>query len=181
MLKYKKIFVDFDETIAESILAVTEIVNKKYGKDAQPWQVKSWDFLDVYPFLKSEELIKIFESEEFFKILKCKPNAQKVLSNLSQYYEIELVTVASDKAIKLKKDFIKINFPFIKKIHQIRHGESKSIVDMSGGIFFDDVDDNLHNSNAMTKVIIINNFNADWNSNWKGHKIINWIEAYQFF
>lgn len=181
MLEYKKIFIDFDETITESILAFTKIINKKYNKDIQPWQVKSWDFLDVYPFLTDDELMEVFESEEFFKILTCKPYAKEILTNLSQYYEIELVTVASDKAIKLKDNFIKENFPFIKKIHQIQHNQSKSIVDMSGGIFFDDVAKNLYDSNVLTKVMIVNNPGADWNVGWAGYKISNWKEAYQFF
>lgn len=181
MSKYKKIFIDFDETIVESLLAATQILNKKYGKDVQPWQIKAWDFLDMYPFLEEGELESIFESLNFFNILKCKPNAQEVLSNLSQYYEIELVTVASNKAIKLKKDFINKNFPFITKIYQINHGESKNIVDMSNGIFFDDVKKNLIDSNAMTKVMFVNNFGADWNLNWTGYQIRNWNEAFQFF
>lgn len=180
-MRYNKIFVDFDETIAESILAITEIMNKKNGTYIRPQQVKSWDFLDVYPSLNKHELEQMFESEEFFSILKCKPYAKEVLSELSKEYEIELVTVASDKAIGLKRKFIEENFPFIRNIYQIKFGESKSLVDMSGGIFFDDVTKNLYDSNALEKVMIVNNPGSEWNVGWSGEKINSWTEAYKFF
>jgi len=57
----------------------------------------------------------------------------------------------------------------------------KSSVDMSNGIFIDDVEDNLFSSNAKLKVLYENIPNADWNSKWRGERIKSWYDVYKYF
>lgn len=100
---------------------------------------------------------------------------------LSKEYEISVVTVASSISLPKKKIFIEKNLPFIKEVVGISHGESKSSVDMSGAIFFDDAEKNLNDSNATKKVLFENVPGAEWNKNWNGEKVREWPEAYKFF
>lgn len=179
-MRYSKIFVDFDETLTESINAIMEIVGKEYGVYSFYKPLK-WDFSDIYPFLSARELEQKFDSDEFFETLKLKPYALEVLSELSKEYEISVVTVASSISLPKKKIFIEKNLPFIKEVVGISHGESKSSVDMSGAIFFDDVEKNLNDSNATKKVLFENVPGAEWNKNWNGEKVREWPEVYKFF
>ena len=179
-MKYKKIFVDFDETLTESIKAIMDIVGRE-NKVYSFYKPLKWDFSDIYPFLSAEELEQKFDSDEFFEILKLKPYALEVLGELSKEYEISVVTVASSVSLPKKKIFIKKNFPFIKEVIGVKHGESKNSVDMSGAIFFDDVEKNLEESNASKKILFENIPGAEWNKNWNGEKVREWPEAYKFF
>jgi hypothetical protein len=48
---------------------------------------------------------------------------------------------------------------------------SKAEVDMSDGIFIDDFDKNLNESNAKVKILCMNNPSSEWNMNWNGRMV----------
>lgn len=174
-----EIFVDFDETIVESIESIRDIIFYKYGTTvAKP---KKWNFEDVAPFLNSQELERMFESDEFFNFLTLKPYAHEVLRELSKDYRINVVTVASDIAFPKKVLFLDQKMPFLNDIIQIKFGQSKNVVNMKGSIFFDDSEKNLFECNALRPVMFENIPGAEWNSKWDGEKISSWLDAYKFF
>lgn len=174
-----KIFVDFDETIVESIDSIRAIIYEKYNKNIN--RPKKWNFGDVAPFLSKDELESMFDSDKFFEYLKPKRYACEVLHELSKDYEINVVTVASDIAFPKKIAYLNGLMPYINDIIQIKFGQSKSLVDMSGSIFFDDSEKNLFECNAMKPVMFENIPGAEWNSKWNGDKISSWEQAYKFF
>lgn len=174
-----EIFIDFDETIVENIEAIRNIIFHEYGADVE--KPKRWNFEDVAPFLNSQELERMFESDEFFNLLLLKPYAYEVLHELSKDYRINVVTVASDIAFPKKVLFLDQKMPFLNDIIQIKFGQSKNVVNMKGAIFFDDSEKNLFECNALRPVMFENIPGAEWNSKWNGERISSWLDAYKLF
>ena len=54
------IYLDFDDTITQSIENVVRIVNKRYNKNINPKDIGEWDFSDVYPDIPLQDIINIF-------------------------------------------------------------------------------------------------------------------------
>lgn len=179
--KYSRIIVDFDETIADSIEAICRIYEQRYGLYVPPHRVKKWDFSDALPNITADEIEEMFDSDNFFSLVKPKSMAFEVLKELSSDYKVELATSASETNFAKKVIWMDKNFQFVKELHCIPLGMSKSIVDMSDAIFFDDKAQNLFESNAEEKVLFENQKGAEWNKDWQGEKIRNWINAYRYF
>ena len=185
-MKFKEIFVDFDETIANSLKEVCNIYNEKYNEDAIWQRTKVWSLKDECPILKKDELTDMFSLDKFFDNLTLKYGAYEVLSELSKDYTITIVSIGTMENCSKKSVFINANLPFVSNsilipFEKDRLVMDKSSVDMSNGIFIDDVEDNLFSSNAKLKVLYENIPNADWNSKWRGERIKSWYDVYKYF
>ena len=55
-----KIYIDFDDTIAQSLPVVVNIVNKRYGRNANVQDIGRWNFSDVYPDISAHNIVKVF-------------------------------------------------------------------------------------------------------------------------
>jgi len=174
-----KIYVDFDETIVESIKAVCTIYNNRYNEQANYKNVKLWSFLDECPRFKKGEASDCFSTEEFFNILEFKPNANFVLERLSKNNRVTIVTIGTELNCERKAIFIRNNLPFIKHMEFIRQDKTlvdKSSINMKGGMFIDDVAKYLNSTNAKTKILFENTSNAEWNKEWFGKRFSDWTK-----
>ena len=61
------IYLDFDDTITESLQNLTRIVNKRYHKKVRWNDVGKWDFSDVYPDIPLGDIVKVFGEQEFLQ------------------------------------------------------------------------------------------------------------------
>lgn len=182
-----KLFLDFDNTIVDTIAAVVSLYNEDYSSHdgfvpINPKDVTSWEFkeckLAIY-----EEIDKYFGDERFFQRIKLYPGAKQSLHSLSHMYDITIVSHGYAKNLKLKEKWVKdklfkeifdssCNAEFIGV--DWKEYSDKSHVDMSDSIFVDDSIKNLETSNAKYKILY--GEYMDWNNmnnefirckNWK--------------
>jgi 5'(3')-deoxyribonucleotidase len=156
-----------------------------YNAEANWTKSRLWSLKDECPLLNRTKLLKMFSDDSFFRNLTFKTGAFEVLSELAKDYPIIIVSIGTKENCSKKKDFIDANLPFVSKSILIAGKDEnlimdKSSVDMSDGIFIDDVEDNLFSSNAAMKILYENIPNAEWNHKWRGERINNWYDFYKY-
>jgi 5'(3')-deoxyribonucleotidase len=181
----KKLFLDFDCTIVDSVKTYCNIYNKIYEdkdgfKEADYNKVNRYDLKDQCPMAAHQE--EIFSSEEFFKHVEFMADAKEVIERLSKEYEVIICSIGTLDNISYKSQWIKNNLGFIKNIilicNSVEKGgirTDKSIVDMKNAIFIDDHADNLESSNAELKICFGKEY--EWNRNWQGQRCFSWREV----
>ena len=182
-----KLFLDFDNTIVDTIAAVVSLYNEDYSSHdgfvpINPKDVTSWEFKECN-LATYEEIDKYFGDERFFQRIKLYLGARQALRSLSRMYDIAIVSHGYAKNLKLKEKWVKdklfkeifdssCNAEFIGV--DWKEYSDKSHVDMSDSIFVDDSIKNLETSNAKYKILY--GEYMDWNNmnnefirckNWK--------------
>ena len=176
------IFLDFDDTLTDSIENVVRIANKRYNKTANHKELSRWDFSDLYPDIKHEELTAIFGEKEFFDTLKLKNDVIKSLTGLCRSNNIIIVSKVTLKAMKPKALWIKNNLSDIGIKVQfigVLLDKSKGVVDMADGIVVDDNVKFLEETNAKYKIYFNNQRKFDETQQWGGLTVYNWKELYK--
>lgn len=177
-----KLFVDFDSVIVNTNKAFCDYYNRHYRHKkgyvfADHNACAVWNFHDVCPLAKND-VNEIFGKKELFDLLEIYRFAYKTLEDLSNDYEVIVVSLGTFSNISLKATWIKENLPFIKEVVMIGKNEevimNKSVVNMKGGIFIDDVKSNLDSSNADRKILYGKKFK--WNEDWNGEYYKRWVD-----
>ncbi|MCM0650017.1 HAD hydrolase-like protein [Clostridium swellfunianum] len=181
----KKIFLDFDCTIADTVQAYCKVYNSYYKehegfKEADYNSVNRYDFKDQCPLIDHTETI--FAKEELLKNTDLMPNAKEVLERLASSHELVICSLGNLDNISNKAKWIKNNLPFIKNVILISSAVGangmkmdKSSVDMKNSIFIDDHIDSLLSSNAEVKICFGKEYS--WNKSWTGQRCIDWREV----
>ena len=180
----KKIFIDFDNVIVNSTYIVTKILNKKYNKNVEWEDVRSYDFSDKFPETNKNEILEIFNSDEFFTLAKQSIyfNSKKVIEKFSKDFDVFILTIGTPMNIKLKIDFLKENFPFISKYIMILMDNvkmDKSIINMrKEDTIIDDVYSNIESSSAGNRILFsYGGIQTEWNEYGKYMELTNtWNE-----
>lgn len=180
----KKIFIDFDNVIVNSTYVVTKILNKKYNKNVEWEDVRSYDFSDKFPETNKNEILEIFNSDEFFTLAKQSIyfNSKKVIEKFSKDFDVFILTIGTPMNIKLKIDFLKENFPFISKYIMILMDNvkmDKSIINMrKEDTIIDDVYSNIESSSAGNRILFsYGGIQTEWNEYGKYMELTNtWNE-----
>lgn len=183
-----KLFLDFDNTIVDTIAAVVSLYNEDYAShegfvQIDPSEVTSWEFTECN-LATYEEIDRYFGDERFFQRVKLYPSAGQVLRSLSHRYDITIVSHGYASNLKLKEEWIKdklfkeifdnsCNAEFIG-VNWETHND-KSHVDMSNSIFVDDSIRNLETSSAKYKILY--GEYMDWNNtNIEFIRCKNWLD-----
>lgn len=185
-----KLFLDFDNTIVDTIAAVVSLYNEDYvNRDGfvhiDPSEVTSWEFTECN-LATYEEIDRYFGDERFFQRVKLYPSAGQVLRSLSHRYDITIVSHGYASNLKLKEEWIKDNL-FKEILDSSCNAEfigvnwethnDKSHVDMSNSIFVDDSIRNLETSSAKYKILY--GEYMDWNeTNLDFIRCKNWLDLY---
>ena len=104
------------------------------------------------------------------------PWAERVINELKEYYQIEIITMGYSPNLKQKKIWIEKYFPDIPLITvNMKKYNDKSHIDMSNSIFIDDSYNNLITSNAKEKICFGDIYS--WNKKWDGKRLLNWMEV----
>jgi 5'(3')-deoxyribonucleotidase len=180
------IYLDFDETIVNTMQAFCSVYNEKYTnhKDfvlADYTKVYKYNFADQCPLLEDVQAIHdIFDSQNFFDALTLKDGCLEVLHKHKYDFNYQIVTIGTPKNLSHKVLWIEKNLPFIKDVILISNGNNKmdkSIINMFNStipnIFLDDHQDNLISSNANIKFCIATYGERDWSKDWE-YRIQNW-------
>lgn len=158
------LFLDFDSTIVNTSEVVLEILNKNFHKDFKIEELKKYDYSDLFPEVNGLILRKIFHSDYFFSKLKFIDGCFDIIGKYPERFRVTIVTKTS-KPIDVKKT-LWLNEHYPKNLDYtvtfVYPFEEKNKVDMSGGVFIDDVIDNIRISNAKVKILYAPN-STEWN------------------
>lgn len=173
------IYIDFDDTITNSIQALLAISNKRYGTNYKIEDVGDWDFKDIYPDVPLKEIVSIYDTDEFYNLLNIKLDALFVLRRFAKRNKVFIVTKVNKRSMVQKFQWIKEhiqNFGIDVELIGIPLNKSKGIVDMSEGIMIDDNVKFLNETNAKYKVLFKNNRKFDRLQEWSGMSATSWQE-----
>lgn len=183
-----KLFLDFDNTIVDTIAAVVSLYNEDYVNhdgfvQINPSEVTSWEFTECN-LATYEEIDGYFGDKRFFQRVKLYPSAGQVLRSLSHRYDITIVSHGHNNNLKLKEKCVTENI--FNKIFdnscdakfigvEWEKYSDKSHVDMSNSIFVDDSITNLKTSSAKYKILY--GEYMDWNNtNIEFIRCKNWLD-----
>lgn len=108
------------------------------------------------------------------------PWAKETIDKLSALADITVVSAGSTANLGLKEEWLTHNLPYVSFIGvNFDNGESKDNVDMSGGVFIDDLAENLNISNADMKICFGDEY--PWNKEWNGIRMANWCDVWRMF
>lgn len=179
----KKLFVDYDGTIVNSVAATCSCYNEdfKYYKDFVPvkwWEVNTWNFEECNCATK-EYINTYFNQQRFFDRLTYMDWAKETLDELKDDYEITIVSSGYSPNLKAKEIWIQENLSYCKFIGvNLKQYTDKSHLDMSDGIFIDDSSKNLVTSNALVNICFGDKYS--WNEDWTGFRCNNWNDVKKF-
>lgn len=173
------IYIDFDDTITNSIQALLAISNRRYGTSYKIEDVGDWNFKDIYPNIPLKEIVSIYDTDEFYNLLSIKRDALFVLRRFAKRNKIFIVTKVNKKSMVQKFQWIKEhiqNFGIDVELIGIPLNKSKGIIDMSEGIMIDDNVKFLNETNAKYKILFKNNRKFDELQEWSGMSVTSWQE-----
>lgn len=181
-----KLFIDFDNTIANSSEVIVDMLNEHFGKNENFEKLRKYDFSDLFPECSYWDIEKFFNSDEMFERLKIFPNIIETVDAFKDFFdEISIVTIGTKDNLENKKRFLKENNLELTFYGIENNGRSdKSSVDMHNGVFIDDHIGCLHSSNAKIKILMKNVENGEWNKvepNDDIYVVNNWYEVYSIF
>ena len=181
-----KLFIDFDNTIANSSEVIVDMLNEHFDKNEKFEKLRKYDFSDLFPECSYWDIEKFFNSDEMFERLKIFPNMIETVDAFKDFFdEISIVTIGTKDNLENKKRFLKENNLELTFYGIENNGRSdKSSVDMHNGVFIDDHIGCLHSSNAKIKILMKNVENGEWNKvepNDDIYVVNNWYEVYSIF
>lgn len=181
-----KLFIDFDNTIANSSEVIVDMLNEHFDKNENFEKLIKYDFSDLFPECSYWDIEKFFNSDEMFERLKIFPNMIETVDAFKDFFdEISIVTIGTKDNLENKKRFLKENNLELTFYGIENNGRSdKSSVDMHNGVFIDDHIGCLHSSNAKIKILMKNVENGEWNKvepNDDIYVVNNWYEVYSIF
>lgn len=181
-----KLFIDFDNTIANSSEVIVDMLNEHFDKNENFEKLRKYDFSDLFPECSYWDIEKFFNSDEMFERLKIFPNMIETVDAFKDFFdEISIVTIGTKDNLENKKRFLKENNLELTFYGIENNGRSdKSSVNMHNGVFIDDHIGCLHSSNAKIKILMKNVENGEWNKvepNDDIYVVNNWYEVYSIF
>ena len=181
-----KLFIDFDNTIANSSEVIVDMLNEHFDKNENFEKLRKYDFSDLFPECSYWDIEKFFNSDEMFERLKIFPNMIETVDAFKDFFdEISIVTIGTKDNLENKKRFLKENNLELTFYGIENNGRSdKSSVDMHNGVFIDDHIGCSHSSNAKIKILMKNVENGEWNKvepNDDIYVVNNWYEVYSIF
>ena len=172
------IFVDFDGVITNSIKGIVDCYNedfKHYKKfNSIDWRsINTWDFEEL-ECATPEYINTYFNQQRFFDKLEFMPNAKEILEELSEDYNITIVSSGYSPNLRAKQIWIEKNLPFCGFIgvNMKEYKDKSHVAEMRTGIFIDDSSSNLKTSNALVNICFGDEYS--WNEDWDGVRLFGW-------
>ena len=158
------LFLDFDSTMVNSTKRLVEILNEQFGKKEDWEELRQYDGQDLFPEATRQDVIAVFDKEEFFEGLEIFDGCLDVVKKYKDYFNIKIATIGTKQNLYYKKIFCNLNFDFDYEFLGIeKDGMGKHMIDMSDGILIDDHVDNIRTSNAKVRILFKNGIDTDWN------------------
>ena len=172
-----------DNTIVNSIKVLVDLYNEDF-QYYDDFKKISWVDVDTYDLQEcscatKEQLLEYFNQHRFFLYLEYNDWAKEVLNELKEYFDIYIVTLGTPANLRGKERWRKINMPYATLIGvDINKYKDKSHLDLSDGVFIDDVPEYLETSNAKDKICFGDVYS--WNKDWQGIRCYNWHDVKRY-
>jgi 5'(3')-deoxyribonucleotidase len=180
----KKIFIDCDGTLINSLKILTTILNSRYNTNVQWEDVREYNLKDQFPQVSIQEILEIFDSNSFFLMAMNEifPDCKRVVSRLCKDFDVNVLSIGTADNISKKSLFISSLFPEIQNcifLVQSNIKMDKSIVKMGKqDTIIDDCVSNIISSSAGNRLLFsYKGIENNWNKNSDGIEIIpSWNE-----
>jgi 5'-nucleotidase len=125
----KRICVDMDEVMADTLAEHLRRYNQTFDEDVTPEDLVGKGLWEVAPLDRQQQIRDFFDAEDFFEDLALMPDAQQVLKDLSARFEIFIATQAMSvpNSMGPKYRWLQRHFPFLPPTHYVFCG-NKSIL-----------------------------------------------------
>ncbi|ATH63271.1 5'(3')-deoxyribonucleotidase [Staphylococcus pasteuri] len=124
----KKIAIDMDEVLADTLGAIIDAVNERANLGITVESLNGQKLKHVIP--EHDGLVtEILREPGFFRHLKVMPNAQEVVEKLNQQYDVYIATAAMDVPTSFhdKYEWLLEHFPFLDPQHFVFCGRKNII------------------------------------------------------
>lgn len=124
----KKIAIDMDEVLADTLGAIIDAVNERANLGITVESLNGQKLKQVIP--EHDGLVtEILREPGFFRHLKVMPNAQEVVEKLNQHYDVYIATAAMDVPTSFhdKYEWLLEHFPFLDPQHFVFCGRKNII------------------------------------------------------
>ena len=167
----KTVFIDFDNTIAESNKKIIDILNLKYNISKTERDLQDYNFASIVP-ISILEKVQLFESDEFFTELELKEGFIDFYNKYKDVLDIVVVSIGSKANLNKKSEWLRANISNDIKFQGITStDEGKSSINMQDGLQIDDCTSSLK-TNALIKVLYKSGNNYDWQQDFTNTDII---------
>ena len=167
----KTVFIDFDNTIAESNKKIIDILNLKYNISKTEKDLQDYNFASIVP-INILEKVQLFESDEFFTELELKEGFIDFYNKYKDVLDIVVVSIGSEANLNKKSEWLRDNISNDIKFQGITStDEGKSSINMQDGLQIDDCTSSLK-TNALIKVLYKSGNNYDWQQDFTNTDII---------
>lgn len=172
-----KILVDIDDTMANLSKAWCQELNRLYGTNVAPSDIKSWNLAKYFPEIPEEKVYLPLHSNSFWATVEPLPDASKYIKKLiDEGFDVYICTASFFDTIKSKfQHVLGRYFPYIhwNKVIVIKN---KKMV--KGDIL---IDDGIHNLEGgdYEKILMTAPHNESYDAEANGMTRANsWKEAY---
>jgi 5'(3')-deoxyribonucleotidase len=127
--KMKRIAIDMDEVVADTMARYLELYNADFGLQFTREHFYGRRVFEVIDATHIPKARAYFEQESFFAEIPVMPGSQEVVRALSEQYEIFITTAAMDVpcSFSAKYEWLRRHFPFVPVRHIVFCGD-KSII-----------------------------------------------------
>lgn len=172
----KRIAIDMDEVMADTLKARLIRYEKDYGVSVSKQEVHGKSMYQAIPEAHRQQVRDVLDELDFFRHLEVMPDAQKVIKELNEHYDIIVATAAMEVPFSFtaKYDWLLEHFPFLDSQKFVFCG-NKSVV-LADYL----IDDNPHQLSHFTGESIM--FSSPTNALENGFKRVNnWQEVAELF
>ena len=173
------ILVDMDDVLELMLEGWVQVLNARYGTNATPDDVTSWQVEDAFPGLTKEQVYSVELEDSFWDWVQPMPGAREALEKLiSEGHEIYVVTATAYQTLRAKMEKVLFRyFPFIDWKHVIVTFNKQMI---EGDILIDDGPHNLQGG-TYEKILFHSYHNHNFDESSVGAvRAYNWEEVYNY-
>lgn len=127
--RVKRIAIDMDEVMADTMARYLELYNGDFGMELTPAHFHGHHFFDVIEPEHRSRALEYFSREDFFADIPVMPGSAAVVGELNDKYEVFITTAAMDVPCSFNAKFgwLQRHFPFISPSRIVFCGD-KSII-----------------------------------------------------
>lgn len=127
--RVKRIAIDMDEVMADTMARYLELYNSDFGSELTPAHFQGHHFFDVIDPAHRSRAAEYFSREEFFAEIPVMPGSAEAVRELNERYEVFITTAAMDVPCSFNAKFhwLQRHFDFIPTSRIVFCGD-KSII-----------------------------------------------------
>lgn len=179
--KDKIIFVDIDDTLADTRSAVYNLYVELTGDKSGDISVKSKRYLDFCPTWNEEHLETLFKNGyTLYDRTSCIPGAKEAIRSLiAKGYDVRVVTIHTASGIPAKQKWIDTHFPMLsEKVYYVNSVNADKNVFKEYAIIDDDIKNIEMNESCYP--ILLDYYNVYSETNTTKVKCKTWKEVLNY-